>query len=157
MRVQSIFSNNYAKNGATKTTCKNPAFEANIYSITKPTCHEGNVCELAMIELVRIFTKNALESSKILVENTAGAIMKTDKNGDVEFVLLDKSTALFKKLKNGMEELTNTEEREKLISAIRNDSETVKMPLLATEDEICPSRQLGSLLNEILGGPSNLN
>ena len=157
MRVQSIFSNNYTKNGMTKSTGKNPAFEANIYSVTTPMCHEGTICKPAIIALSRIFAENAVNSGKILVENMASVVVRTHEDRKIEFVLIDKSTALFKKLKNGLESINGTEEQNKFIVAIKNDSETVKMPLLATEDEICPSRQFRNFLNEILDGPTDLN
>jgi len=155
MRVQSISSNNYAKNGANKSANRNQAFEANIYSIARPTCKKGIICELAMMELAKIFMKNAIESGKILAKNAVGCFSQLNEYGKAEFILLDKSTPIFKTLEGNLE--TVVKDQEKFVEVFKNDPDTVKIPLWATENEICPSQQLRNLLDDIFGGGINPN
>lgn len=142
MKIQNISSNKNIDCHPKKTR-KNLAFNANIYAVTKATCHDGNLCELAFFKMFKKFFNVAIKSEKIDPENGIGAITKTHPDGRTEFALLDSKTRLYKQLE--AQDLITKEgptDSEKIIEQVINDPETVKLPFAVKEEEICPAIDL---------------
>lgn len=140
MRVQNISSNTYAQ----KPKRKNPEFKANIYAVTKVTCHDGNLCKPALFTMLKKFLNAAIKSEKINPKNGIGVITKAHNDGRNEFILMDTTTKLYKQLveKNLITKEGPTDSL-KVIEHVINDPETVKIPLSFKESEVCPDIQSG--------------
>lgn len=134
MRIQSINPNNYSNSNYKKGTSQNPKFKANVHSIVDVTCHEGDICELAMAKLSSLFTKVAIESGKIKPENAEGVYVGKGTHGYIDLLLLDKTTPLSNDLSN----IKNREMLEQRLAIAPFDEETEELAFSASEKDVCP-------------------
>lgn len=146
MRVQNINQNIYKYKSSNNN--KTPGFKANVISVVKGSCHEGEWCPQALNKLKDIFETAAFESGNIKQENaTAGTLMMGADS--LKLILVDETTALGKKI---MELPSFGEVIEALVQTIKKpDAETVEVPLVVKEADICP------LYEGLSGGPRVLN
>lgn len=138
MRVQNISFNNYSN----KKTNQNPAFKANVYSVVKATCRDGDLCELALMKLSSLFTEAAIKSGKIKPENAVGVHVLTGKNGYADLLLLDRTTSLH-------DEISSIEDPELLSQHIELapfDEETEEIEFSVEEKDVCPGLFIKNLL-----------
>jgi len=143
MRVQNISFNNYSN----KNVNQKPAFKSNIHSTVKAVCHEGDLCEIALVKLKSLFLKSALESGKIKPENVFGIASIDKGDGYTDLILIDRTTPFHKDISK-LEDEEIIKQRFKIAPF---DKETEELSFSIEEKDICPmlffKRMLGDSLD----------
>lgn len=130
MRVQNISFNNYSSQKANQK----PTFKANVHSVVKAVCHEGDLCPPALLKLESLFIKSAIKSGKIKPENIEDLAMIKKENHCVDIILVDKTTPLYKDIS----ELEDPKIIKQRFEVAPFDKETEEMEFSVDEKDVCP-------------------